>query len=639
MSVTYKAILIGNSEYPEDPHELKKLNGPVNDVKILKQALCNPEKGLFKEEHVVELINATSVEMLAAMEDYFKNLTYNDQSLFYYSGHGLHNIMNRLYLAAKNSKKDSLISTAISDNTINMLLESCGTRKHILILDCCHSGSFKGGDLPQSLLGEGRFVITSSSSEELTADTNKPDSPSPFTKYLTEALLADEIDRNQDGYVSINEVYEYIYPRINKETKQRPQRKFGDTSGDLPLCRRKPLPKKELDAIKEKDKTMNLGSGKPRLNVSEQKIDHLGVAFDEDLLDEIIDVFNEGSGKLNWAATCDADWIDIENHDTYIKLKLTPKVGMNRGSIRVKDKNGGGSKTIRVTVEKLKEPAKKMPEPEIVNNIDTEKQEASVLKDEATTTSTKLLVSFKDVKMRHINQAKAIVDNSEQSGSILVFSDRIVFDGEIKITIKDIDVLDYYPQDINPGYTYNYMGVSGNYDGVKKMMYFYNFSWFGAGQTWKMAEQIHHLIKNKKLTVTTNFKTHINDNQSNQNTTSNFQPPQKPTIPPQQNNIYMPGSWSIYIYQFGQQISYLNLYFNVGGALSGTQQSVDGFSQISGTWGYNPLNKLLTYNVMVSLMNGSIPDHGSVSLKMEANGNVSGTDLLGRQWTLQKTGN
>jgi len=638
MSVTYKAILIGNSEYPDDPHKLNKLNGPVNDVKVLKQALCNPEKGLFEEKNVIELTNATSGEMLEALEEYFKNLTHNDQSLFYYSGHGLHNRLNRFYLGAKNSKKDSLISTAISDTTINMLLESSGTRKHILILDCCHSGSFKGGDLPQSLQGEGRFLITSSSSIELTTDTDNPNSPSPFTKCLTEALLADEIDRNGDGYVSINEVYEYVFPRIYKETKQRPQRKFGETSGDLPLCKRKILTQNKLEAIKVEDKTMNLGSGKPRLNVSEQKIDHLGVGPDESLPDEIIDVFNEGSGKLDWTATSEFDWIEIEIQDTYIKLKFNPKTGMNRGSIRVKDKNGGGSKTIRVTIEKLKKPTPKLPEPEVTNNANTEASEKKLLKDDPATI-TKLLASFQDVKMRHINQAKTVVDNSEESGTIKVFSDRIEFRGEVRIIIKNIDVVDYYPQDINPGYTYNYMGISGDYDGVKQMMYFYCFSWFGTGQTWKMAEQIYNLIKNKRLAVTANFKTHINDNQTNQNTSTNIQPPQNSTPPLQQNNIYMPGRWNIYIYQFGQQISYLNLYFNVGGALSGTQQSADGFSQISGTWGYNPNNRLLTYNVMVSLINGSVPDHGSVTLQMGQNGNISGTDLLGRQWTLQKTGN
>ncbi|MBP0904214.1 caspase domain-containing protein [Mariniflexile gromovii] len=613
MSVTYKAILVGNSEFPEDPHELLKLNGPENDVKLLKQALCNPDKGLFEEDNVTTLINKTSGEILLALDQFFANLTNKDQVLFYYSGHGVQDRMSRLFLCAKNSKKDSLISTTVPDYTLNILFENCQSNKHIIILDCCHSGGFKGGDLPQSLQGEGRFVLTSSSSVELSSDTDAPDSPSPFTKYLSEALLTDSIDANDDGYVSINEVYEYIFPKIYEESKQRPQRKFGDTSGDLPLCKRKiSLP---INPIKKKGehRTMNLGDGNPRLNVSEQRIDLLGVERDEKLLDEIVDVFNEGSGDLDWTATCNCDWIEIEKHETYLKLKLSPKEGMNRGSISVKDKNGGGSKTIRVVVEKLKKPAPKPPIPEPNNP----------------STLPKLLATFQDVKMRHVNQAKSIVDNSEQSGVLQVFSDRIEFAGNFKITIKDIDLLDYYPQDINPGFTFNYMGISGNYDGVEQLMYFYNFSWFGAGQTWKMAEQIHAFIQNKQLKVTNNFKTHINTSP----------PTQQAPPPPKQNSIYMPGSWNIYIYQFGQQIAYLNLYFNVGGALSGTQQSIDGFSQISGTWGYNAFNNLLTYSVMVTLMNGSVPDQGSVSLHTEPNGNITGTDLLGRQWALQKIGN
>lgn len=630
MDAAYKAILIGNNEFPDDPHGLPKLNGPVNDVKILKKALCDPDKGLFEEKNIITLLNANSIEILSALEQFFQNLKRTDQSLFYYSGHGLQDRMNRLYLCAKNSKKDSLISTTISDNALNMLLEASQTRKHILIFDCCHSGGFKGGDLPQSLQGEGRFVITSSTSEELTTDTDNPDAPSPFTKYLHEALLSDGIDQNQDGYVSVNEVYEYIFPRIYKETKQRPQRKFGDTSGDLPLCKRKVLVQSTLGGEKVEHKTMNLGFGKPKLNVSEQRIEHLAVHCEEKLLDEIIDVFNEGSGELDWVASCDSDWVTIEPHDTYIKLKLAPNPGMNRASIRVKDKSGGGSKTIRVTVQKLK-----AAEPKLDTEKENELNGQSDLNDDFATATTKFLV-FKDVKMRHLNQAKAVVDNSEQPGVLEVFSDRIEFVGEVKTTIKNIDVLDYYPQEINPGYTFNYMGISGDYDGVKKMMYFYVFSWFGAGQTWKMAEQIYDLIKTKKLPVEPNFTTHIN-NPPNQH--SNTQSSENHEIPPKQNNIYMPGAWNIYIYQFGQQIAYLNLYFNVGGALSGTQQSADGFSQISGTWGYNPQARILTYSVMVSHFTGTIPNSGSVSLQMDADGSISGTDLLGRYWTLQKTGN
>lgn len=633
MSVTYKAILIGNSVFPEDPEKLLKLNGPPNDVKILKQALCDSEKGLFEEKNVTTLLDKTSAEITKAVEVFFKSLANNDQSLFYYSGHGVLDLQSRLYLCANDSKKDSLDSSTIDSDLLNRILYKSRTNKHVIILDCCHSGGFERG-LTGAILNEG-FVITSSSSGELTGDAENPNSPSPFTKQLSEALLTDDIDTN---YVNVIDILSYILKEFYDETKFKPQFKLhGD---DFPLlCKRKFVPQDELEKIKAEKKPPNLGIGKPRLGVSEQNINYPNVGSDENLQDDIILVFNEGSGELDWMATCTSDWIEVECHDKYAKLKFTPKTGMNRGKIYVKDKNGGGSKTIRVTVEKLKEPSPIiLPETEITKSTNTEKPEKNPIK-AFSITPAKLLASFQDVKMRHVNQAKTIDDNSEQSGSIKVFSDRIEFVGELKTVIKNIDILNYYPHNINPGFMYNYMGISGSYDGVKQLMYFYSFSWFGEGQTWKMTEQIHDLIKNKKLTVDANFKTHINNNQTNQSTSSNYQPPQKPTPPPQQNNIYMPGRWNIYIYQFGQQVSYLNLYFNVGGALNGTQQSAEGFSQISGTWGYNVYNRLLTYNVMVSLMNGVVPEQGSVTLQMGQNGNITGADFLGRQWTLQKTGN
>jgi len=43
----YRALLIGNSTYPADEHNLQTLKGPVKDIAALNRALVDPATGLF----------------------------------------------------------------------------------------------------------------------------------------------------------------------------------------------------------------------------------------------------------------------------------------------------------------------------------------------------------------------------------------------------------------------------------------------------------------------------------------------------------------------------------------------------------------------------------------------------------------
>ena len=45
--MTYRALLIGNSSFPNDPQNLQPLEGPVNDVALLRDALTDPHTGMF----------------------------------------------------------------------------------------------------------------------------------------------------------------------------------------------------------------------------------------------------------------------------------------------------------------------------------------------------------------------------------------------------------------------------------------------------------------------------------------------------------------------------------------------------------------------------------------------------------------
>ena len=60
MASRYRALLIGNSTYPADEHNLQTLKGPVKDIAVLNHALADPAAGLFDDADVTLLPEATS---------------------------------------------------------------------------------------------------------------------------------------------------------------------------------------------------------------------------------------------------------------------------------------------------------------------------------------------------------------------------------------------------------------------------------------------------------------------------------------------------------------------------------------------------------------------------------------------------
>src|SRR5436305_1256212 len=93
---TYLALLIGNSSY-DDSASLPDLLGPRNDVVAMCSALSDPDWGLHNPANVRTLVDATKADMEREIEEFFGSASPQDQLLFYYSGHGIHEVHERLF--------------------------------------------------------------------------------------------------------------------------------------------------------------------------------------------------------------------------------------------------------------------------------------------------------------------------------------------------------------------------------------------------------------------------------------------------------------------------------------------------------------------------------------------------------------
>jgi hypothetical protein len=354
----FRALLIGNSSFPNDPENLPALLGPQHDVDALEAGLTDSDCGLFSSGNVKRLVDENAMNIKLSMEDFYqKSAQRDDCLLLYYSGHGVLDIGNRFYICARDTSMERLNSSGIQSTDVSQIMEGSPARRFIVILDCCHSGRWKAAArLPERLMGTGRFIIASSKPGQLSADAKMADSPSPFTRHLVEALTTSELEPDEGSYVTLDAIYGYVFNRLESEGPQRPVRNFDGVSGTVPLARRQGPAHRGTRAA-----SRSTGAS-ARLYVSETEILLPDVSPNDVLTDQVIDVFNAAGGPIDWEVESDAEWIAVARRsETAFAVTLRPRPGVNRGKVRVSSPSARQSQDVHVEVRVLdREPAPRL---------------------------------------------------------------------------------------------------------------------------------------------------------------------------------------------------------------------------------------------------------------------------------------
>jgi formylglycine-generating enzyme required for sulfatase activity len=210
------ALLIGVSEYGAG---IPPLLSALNDVEAMERVLQNPNLGNFAQ--VERLLNPDSVAMRIAIQKLFKNAGKEDLLLFFFSGHGITNDDNHLYLATRNTAKDDFEATAVDASFIQTQSKNCYSKRQILILDACYSGAFASGwhtksigvDIKKELGAEGRVVLTSSGATQ-TSFAQEGATLSLYTQYLVEGIETGAADTDNDGNIHVQELHTYAKSKV-----------------------------------------------------------------------------------------------------------------------------------------------------------------------------------------------------------------------------------------------------------------------------------------------------------------------------------------------------------------------------------------------------------------------------------------
>jgi hypothetical protein len=243
------ALIVASNEY-QDPG-LTELRAPSADAEALAAVLSDPEIGGFE---VVTLTNQPAHLVNEAVEEFFADRHPDDLLLVHFSCHGIKDQAGELYFAMSNTRLRLLGATSVAANFVNRRMTESRSRRIVLLLDCCYAGAFERGmvtratgllDLEERFTGRGRAVITASGAleyafegGELTA-TGDP-APSVFTAAMVRGLGTGEADRDRDGYVDLDELYDYVYDAVREVTPhQTPGKWTYGVQGDLMIARSK----------------------------------------------------------------------------------------------------------------------------------------------------------------------------------------------------------------------------------------------------------------------------------------------------------------------------------------------------------------------------------------------------------------
>lgn len=252
MSGQRKALIIANDEYEQEA--LRDLLAPGADAEALGRVLGDAQIGDFAVQVVR---NEPSHVIEAQIEDLFSESRADDVLLLHFSGHGLKSESGELFFAASNTRPNRLGSTAVSADFVQRCMRDARSRSVVLLLDCCYGGAFAQGvkvraagdvnvldSFPQGRSGggRGRAVITASNAMEYAFEGDRladdqHQRPSVFTSALVEGLATGDADRDEDGLVSLNELYDYVFDKVREQNPHQTPSRQVELEGELYLAR------------------------------------------------------------------------------------------------------------------------------------------------------------------------------------------------------------------------------------------------------------------------------------------------------------------------------------------------------------------------------------------------------------------
>jgi hypothetical protein len=245
------AMIVGINEYPHVP----KLKYAVNDALAFYEVLTRVNR--IPEENITLLLDdkATLNNLRSALGTKLKSRAgRDDMVIIYFAGHGATepDTMSpdgdglEKYLLPYNADLKDLYASALPTREISHIFRRIRSDRLVFIADACYSGASGGRTvslsgtrasisdafLARMSSGKGTVVLSASGPNEVSVEKDALQH-GVFTYYLIEALEG-RADRNDDGLVTTDEVYDYVSTKVTLATNQEQHPiKKGAVEGSL----------------------------------------------------------------------------------------------------------------------------------------------------------------------------------------------------------------------------------------------------------------------------------------------------------------------------------------------------------------------------------------------------------------------
>jgi len=236
------AVIIGINKYQDE--KIPDLKLARADAEAVYQILTDPELGRISPDHIILLLDeqATQRNIRSAIGTKIPHRAgEQDMVLIYYAGHGVpvinpktraHDGMEK-YLAPADAELDDLRATGIAMDEIQKFFGYIESRQVMFFIDSCYSGEAGGrtfqhplyqkraaltNEFLDDLASEGRMVLTACDVNEVSLEI-KNLGHGLFTYHLLEGLKG-VADKDQDGLVTIHELYDYVYEQVSQQARR-----------------------------------------------------------------------------------------------------------------------------------------------------------------------------------------------------------------------------------------------------------------------------------------------------------------------------------------------------------------------------------------------------------------------------------
>ncbi len=245
-------LAIGVSKYSSSAIDLK-----YADQDALKlEKFFNAQAGKsFSEVHFKTLVNqkVTRNSIIEGITRHLGQAAPDDIIFLFVAGHGIkHRQSGSYYFMPSDADFDTVLAKGLrmSDFEESIKILSNNVNKIIVAMDTCHSGALEVGmrsgggdseDLAAAInAASGLYILSASKAGEVSMESDqfKLDpgfsGHGAFTYALVEAMRG-AADYDKDGYVSVNEVFQFVARQVPRLTKGQQHPYFRMQGTDLPL--------------------------------------------------------------------------------------------------------------------------------------------------------------------------------------------------------------------------------------------------------------------------------------------------------------------------------------------------------------------------------------------------------------------